>query len=155
MPFKDPEAARAYRKNKRARVKNDPVLLEEKRRAERARYKKMSACPVKRAKLVKRCASWRANNPKKVKHLGWKANLKRHYGMTVEMYEDLLAAQNNACAICGATYGAKRQRLHVDHDHVTGRIRGLLCSACNRGIGFFKDSPNLLQVAAGYLARST
>ncbi len=155
MPFKDPEAARTYRKEKHARIMSDPKLLELKRENERNRYKKLAACPENRAKLAKRCASWRSNNPQKIKDLGWRANLKRHYGMTVEMYEDLLAAQNNACAICKATRGAKRQRLHVDHDHATGRIRGLLCSACNRGIGFFKDSPNLLQTAAAYLARST
>jgi hypothetical protein len=53
--------------------------------------------------------------------------------------------QNGLCAICGLP------EEHVDHDHVTGQVRGLLCAGCNKGLGFFRDSPQLLRQAAEYL----
>lgn len=53
------------------------------------------------------------------------------------------------CIICGDNC-----RLDVDHDHATGKIRGLLCSRCNRGIGFFKDNPEILLKARDYLEKS-
>ncbi len=67
---------------------------------------------------------------------------------TVE-YKRMLAAQNGCCAICGERYC--RKRFAIDHDHTTGRIRGLLCPACNLGLGHFGDDPELLVSAATYL----
>ncbi len=82
-----------------------------------------------------------------------KYNLKKCYGITLEDYERLLAAQGGVCAICGApSPGPKETNFHVDHDHVTGRLRGLLCECCNIGIGYF-DSPDHLGKAADYLRR--
>lgn len=75
--------------------------------------------------------------------------LKRAYGISLATYDKILASQNNTCAICGATPNGRR--LAVDHDHRTGKIRGLLCVGCNRGIGYFKDSPKLLLLASRYL----
>jgi phage/plasmid primase-like uncharacterized protein len=53
------------------------------------------------------------------------------------------------CVICGA-----REALVVDHDHVTGKVRGMLCNHCNRGLGHFRDDPQLLEFAAQYLYAS-
>jgi hypothetical protein len=64
-------------------------------------------------------------------------------------YADLLARAGGACQICGAP--PKSRRLHVDHDHTTGRIRGLLCHRCNRGLSWFRDRSDLLRTAAGYV----
>jgi hypothetical protein len=64
----------------------------------------------------------------------------------------MLAAQGNACKICGSPNSGERS-LAVDHCHRTQRIRGLLCSACNTGLGSFRDSPELLKSAIKYLAR--
>lgn len=79
----------------------------------------------------------------------------RQYGITLEQYREMLAAQDGKCAICGATpppNGVKSAaRLHVDHDHVTKRVRALLCSRCNQGIGYFKDDPDLFHAAARYI----
>ena len=61
----------------------------------------------------------------------------------------MLLAQNGACAICGNTCS---KALAADHDHSTGRIRGLLCNSCNRGLGFFKDEISRLGSAITYLA---
>jgi hypothetical protein len=85
-----------------------------------------------------------------------RASLKKLYGLTPEDYETMKANQSGGCAICGRTVvGNKRhQCLHVDHDHATGKVRGLLCHTCNTGLGAFKDSPDLMAKAADYLKRS-
>ena len=67
-------------------------------------------------------------------------------------YDTMLAAQNGLCAICQRPPTSGRgKKLHVDHDHGTGCIRGLLCHDCNTGLGKFLDSPSLLQDAISYL----
>ncbi len=73
----------------------------------------------------------------------------RHYGINLAEYEALLAKQDGKCAICGGK--DEWFSLAVDHCHGTGRIRGLLCSQCNRGLGLFKDNPEHLKRAAEYL----
>lgn len=75
----------------------------------------------------------------------------RKYGISEGEYRSLLAAQEGGCAICGARPAGKR--LHIDHCHTTGTVRGLLCSNCNLGIGNFRDSPGLLMAAIHYLAK--
>jgi hypothetical protein len=79
------------------------------------------------------------------------------YGLTIEQYQARLAAQNGKCAICGKppTPGGIKSasRLHVDHDHATKVNRGLLCSRCNPGLGYFQNDPALLQAAIDYLRR--
>jgi hypothetical protein len=78
----------------------------------------------------------------------WEYNLMRKYGLTRENYEALLEEQSGRCGICGEPFA---QSPHVDHDHRTGRVRGLLCRRCNRAIGFFDDDPELLERAAAWL----
>jgi hypothetical protein len=83
------------------------------------------------------------------------------WGLGGGQYEALLAAQNGGCAICGrrrmhertAGVGRRNEALAVDHCHKTKRIRGLLCSNCNRAIGLLQDNPALLDKAAAYLRR--
>lgn len=82
-------------------------------------------------------------------------NLKR-YGITVHRYEEMLAAQNGGCTICGKrnvrhSHGTNRQPLVFDHCHKTGRFRGLLCQRCNRAIGLFGDSVETIEAALTYL----
>lgn len=74
--------------------------------------------------------------------------LKSRYGITPEQFNTLYDNQFGKCAICQQTYHAT---LHIDHDHSNGKIRGLLCNNCNRGLGHFKDSPELLANASKYL----
>ena len=80
---------------------------------------------------------------------GRNCNLKRLYGLSPEDYAALLAKQDGRCAICGGLLNSKTPC--VDHDHVTGEIRGLLCSSCNVAIGLMKDDSVLLQKAAEYV----
>ncbi len=77
-------------------------------------------------------------------------HLKRKYGITLEQYDKLLARQGGRCAIC------RREprpdiSLHLDHDHESGQLRGILCFRCNNALGDFDDDPTLLWAALGYL----
>ena len=76
--------------------------------------------------------------------------LRRLYGITVEDYETMLAAQDGRCAICQQPV-LPDQRLSVDHDHSTQEVRGLLCSSCNLALGSFKDDVRVLEAAIQYL----
>jgi len=88
------------------------------------------------------------NNP----NLEWNRNLKRRYGIDKKIYEKLLKSQKGRCKIC-LNKETRARRLSVDHDHKTGRVRGLLCNKCNLGLGKFKDNINLLKKAVKYLNR--
>lgn len=78
-------------------------------------------------------------------------SLKSNYGITIKEYNKLLTLQNGCCAICKRHHTEFSRRLDVDHDHKSGKIRGLLCSGCNRGLGYFKDSEQLLDQASEYI----
>jgi hypothetical protein len=78
--------------------------------------------------------------------------LKGLYGITIEQFGSMLAAQRRRCPICHRVFESDRDA-HVDHDHDTGRVRGLLCNNCNNGLGRFKDDPSALRRAAEYLER--
>lgn len=82
-----------------------------------------------------------------------KARLKHKYALSVEDYEYMLADQGHVCAICKCPNNDGK-RLAVDHDHATGRVRGLLCNPCNLAVGHMKDDPTRLRQAAEYLEES-
>ena len=84
-----------------------------------------------------------------VKRYSWKTKLAR-YGLTTEDYNNMLLAQENSCAICGSS----DRSLVIDHDHKTNKVRGLLCSNCNTGIGKLGDTSELLRRAIDYLDRT-
>jgi hypothetical protein len=85
----------------------------------------------------------------------WNASLKKMYGVTVEWYNEQYEKQNGVCAICKRAETAKIRgkvvRLAVDHCHKTGKVRGLLCMQCNRGIGNLNHDARILQSALEYL----
>ncbi len=83
-------------------------------------------------------------------------SLKKWYGIGLDEYSILLEQQNNVCAICGQNRNYKHKggtewSLSVDHNHDTGKIRGLLCSKCNTGLGMFDDNIELLINAVIYM----
>lgn len=102
--------------------------------------------------------SYKANNEEKLKNIWRKASRKyinydirrnktlKKYGLDLESYNNIFDKQQGACKICG-----DKINLCVDHDHKTGKIRGLLCNACNKGIGYMKDNPDILEKAILYL----
>lgn len=85
-------------------------------------------------------------------------NLRKLYGITPEEYDSMFERQGGLCALCGRPerrrYKDRLLRLSVDHNHQTASIRGLLCHACNTGLGAFEDSTALLSLAIEYLDAS-
>ena len=82
-----------------------------------------------------------------------------HYGITLDEFRSLLLKQNGLCAICEKPETVKHKsgvlkQLSIDHDHLTKKIRGLLCYNCNRGIGHLQDNPGILSRAALYLEKN-
>lgn len=98
------------------------------------------------------------NNKRKASQRGY--HIQRRYGISMDTYMEMLANQNNGCAICFSPTGktkSGRSSLHVDHNHETKRVRGLLCARCNLLVGFF-EAPNgneLLQRAKAYLEKNS
>src|SRR5262249_29852326 len=94
---------------------------------------------------VQKVREWGERNPRKKKDGARRWWLRTLYGITPEKYDELLASQAGLCAICGGpgrtTQRSQRFPLQVDHDHETGRIRGLLCHRCNTILGNAGDDP--------------
>jgi hypothetical protein len=80
------------------------------------------------------------------------SSYRRFYGITLTDYADMFTDQFGACAVCGGI-NPSGHHLAVDHCHDTGRVRGLLCHACNAGMGKLRDDPALLRRAATYLEK--
>lgn len=95
-------------------------------------------------------ARYRAAHPDRIRAY----LLKCATGLSVETYEAMLLAQHGVCAICATGERDNNKRLAVDHDHVTGQVRGLLCRRCNTGIGLLGDSADRVAAALRYLRAS-
>ena len=112
--------------------------------------------PTYRYELNKRNREWRAANGTKANGYCRKYRLKKEYGLTVEEYDAMVLAQGGKCAICGATRGSKigskrDAKLNIDHDHQTGKVRGLLCHNCNMVLGHLDDDIERMYRAIEYL----
>jgi hypothetical protein len=103
----------------------------------------------------RRNAQRRANHGPEQQLQNLRGRIQRLYGITFEQYEAMVAAQGNRCAVCGTEPDPRApkqsSRLHVDHDHITGAVRKLLCNRCNMGVGYFLDDPIRLRAAAEYI----
>ncbi len=113
---------------------------------------------------IDRVKRWQAANPEKVHAAQRKARAKpgakqrsradhlmRKYGITIGQYNSMLEEQGGGCFICGRLPRPDIS-LHVDHDHSTGQVRGILCFCCNNALADFQENPALLGKAAGYLS---
>jgi hypothetical protein len=93
---------------------------------------------------------WVENNPERSKELSRKQHLKRKFGLSVEEYAKMLASQNGVCSLCENSC-ATGYSLAVDHDHNTGKIRGLLCKNCNTALGLLKENVETMTKAIDYI----
>ena len=119
--------------------------------------------PLVREQSIERARKWREDNIERFrenqrrmranpefKERARAGHLQRKYGLSLAEYESISALQGDCCAICRRV-PTEGHSLHIDHDHDTGRIRGLLCFCCNNALGDFDDDPSVLRAALRYL----
>ena len=100
-------------------------------------------------KMKAAAKAWHHANPTKRR-----AHMRKYtYGLTEDIFQQMWTHQDGKCAICQCVLRHDGST-HIDHDHETDKIRGLLCYICNRGLGHFKDRPELFRRAANYLESS-
>lgn len=152
----DPLVMRTDRNSKR-RGGDEGKQMKTKTRAERQRAYYLTHKEVyltskrkwykkNKAKADRKSAQWYHRNKERtrVNQLCWK------YSLTKEQYNILHTKQKGRCKICN-----RKAPLVIDHDHTTGRVRGLLCTYCNTMLGMSKDNPNTLSRASAYLRRTS
>lgn len=155
MPHKDPAERKKYQAKWRSKWLENEEYREQ-QRLYRAR-------PEVKKRRRETLAAWREKNRGRLKEAQNRHNeknptarktamLKFHYGITFEQYTSFVKRADGLCEICSSPPGTTRQtKLHLDHDHRSGKPRGILCHKCNRGLGLFNDSPSRLERAAKYL----
>jgi len=84
------------------------------------------------------------------RHVKKNQDLKRLYGLTLDEFQALQEKQDHRCAVCGEI-----AKLVVDHNHSTGLVRGLLCSSCNRALGYAKENPVRLRALAEWIEKKS
>ena len=107
-----------------------------------------SQCKVDRTKIA------RKNNPEKFAYYSWKSRIKKFYNIDEDLYLELYNNQNGKCAICSDDLELKGKSTHIDHNHTTLEVRGLLCHKCNTAIGLFREDINYLNKAITYLSEA-
>jgi hypothetical protein len=80
--------------------------------------------------------------------------LLKTFNLSIEEYNTLLSKQNNCCAICGINEHDLKHKLSIDHDHISGKIRGLLCNKCNSTLGFLSENLEFFDKAKEYLIKN-
>jgi hypothetical protein len=97
---------------------------------------------------------WREDNKEQWGKYKWAYNLKYAYNLTGEEYFNILKEQECKCPICGKELNTNRKKSPIDHDRITGKVRGILCVNCNTALGKFNDNIILLEGAINYLKRN-
>jgi hypothetical protein len=162
------EAERTRKRETATKARKDPV----KNARIKANNKRSRAKSENRVKAAARMAAWKEENAESVAEYarGWRDANAEHrrdyheaynaayrfekYGITIYDFIEMLVAQEGKCDICEVTLQVSKgsgATAHIDHNHVTGEVRGLLCMLCNQGLGLFRDNPELLINAAAYL----
>ena len=143
MPYADKEKQREYW---------NKYQQSEKRKAYKAAWYQAN-----KDRLQGYRVKWRKKFPDNNRRYFRNRHLIKKYGITQDQYEVLYKQQGGICAICGGMPDITRHgitRLAIDHDHATGKIRGLLCNNCNAGMGIIGDTVEHLERAAEYLKRA-
>jgi hypothetical protein len=127
--------------------------VERRRAYGREYYKKKMADPVKRDQIRAKALERLKRDPQKQIQKLKLARLSK-YKLSQDDYDHLMTKQDGKCLICGTRFDAlPKGQCQIDHDHATGKVRGLLCAMCNRGLGSFRDNEKLLAQALIYLVR--
>lgn len=100
-----------------------------------AKERKRLENPDVRAKKRASNKAWAARNQERHRFLARRSHLKQRYGLAIEDYYALATSQKGKCALCGSANPRSRHGFHLDHDHQTQRVRGLLCQPCNHFVG--------------------
>ena len=131
----------SYRKNNLTKIKKHYNVNRIKILAKQAKYQRKN-----KSNINNYHRKYFKLNPDKAKGF----QLKYKYGISLQEYNLLLDTQGNRCAICDKHISKMNRAMDVDHNHITGRVRGLLCSRCNKAIGLFEDNKELLIKAVNY-----
>lgn len=109
----------------------------------------MSSCSRQIYCSNKCCGKFRRRDISETKQRDF--DYKRHYGISLEEYNQMFLEQNGCCKICKRHQTEFKRRLHVDHSHATNEVRGLLCHNCNLALGRFMDNKDIIKAALEYL----
>lgn len=146
MPRLSKAADREYQRAW-AKANPDKIRATKQRWYQRNKHKQQAYYQANRPRILALLKERYRNRDKKDRRL-------RTYGITDKQFADLFASQGNCCALCRAsTPRHKNKDWSVDHDHATGKVRGILCNPCNTGIGLLGDNSDLCSAAAAYLRR--
>lgn len=139
------------------KYKREYAKVWRKRNPEKVRAAKRDYYARKPESAKARTKRWRAANPDKVKASQARRKpsdrewcLKKKYGLTLEAWDAMFAAQGSSCAVCAATTPGSKNGWHTDHSHATGRVRAILCAPCNKALGDAKECPERLRKLAEY-----
>jgi hypothetical protein len=152
---KTKEELREYKKLwRRKQLENNPELSKQEYQKNKDWHKKNYES--KKEDKIAYQKQYYQENKEKVKEKSRKNHLKKKYNLSAEQYLELCNSQNNKCAICNKEESKKTssgdiQPLCVDHNHITGEVRQLLCNDCNALLGFAKEDINVLNSAIKYL----
>lgn len=142
---RDNEIARQSRARRKAK---DPAAWNAKAaEKKRAAYRKNPQKHLQRDRLL------RLARPEYYREIDRRSKIKSTYGITWEERDKMFVSQGEACAICESKEPRHKRGWHIDHCHTTGRVRAILCNACNAALGYAKDSPAILRKMAAYIER--
>ena len=131
-----------HKHRKQCRIKQNAYRQSHKKQCRE--YDKKRYLKFRKERLAK-SKEYRYKHPKKVRN----TRLKTRYGITLKDYYKLKRNQSNKCAICGQ----RKKKLVIDHCHITGKVRGLLCVKCNTYLGYIQEDISALKAAVKYLQK--
>lgn len=161
MPWKNKEKEREYKQryyleNKEEIDARNKVYADKNKHLQKVRGARYYAANKER--VIERQKKFKADNPERCRRYDLKRRLRHQYGLSLQDYGDMLAAQQGLCVICNVKMrlnGSAMDSVSVDHDHETDEVRALLCRQCNTSLGQYEDNPALLRRAADYLDAHT
>lgn len=127
--------------------KREDIKVWRKNNPEKRQEQKKRHYEKNKEKILKRSNDWYYANTDRFRNNA----MFRKYGVTLEQFNASREKQEYCCALCGEHESVNKQGLVIDHCHISGDVRKLLCTPCNVGLGMFKDNPELLLKAAGYI----